>query len=247
MRGAIVTAASRGIGLATAAALLRDGYGVLITARREEPLLGAAENLRSLGPVVALAGHVADADHRAEAVARAIAEFGSLDVLVNNAAISPVAGPFLELDLDAARKILDTNVVSTLAWVQEVCRAWMSEHGGAIVNISSIGAFQNFHGAGMYGVSKSAISHMTQHLAAELAPAVRVNAVAPGAVKTKFAEPLFAGREEEIASTYPMQRLGVPEDIADAIAFLVSDKASWVTGTTLLVDGGLLATEVGYD
>jgi NAD(P)-dependent dehydrogenase (short-subunit alcohol dehydrogenase family) len=245
-RGAIVTAASRGIGFATAAALLRAGHSVLITARKEEPLLSAAERLSELGRVVAVPGHIGDAEHRRSAVARAIDEFGRLDVLVNNAAVSPVAGQFIDLDLDVARKILDTNVVATLGWVQEAYRGWMRERGGAIVNVSSVGAYRNFHDSGMYGVSKSAISHLTQHLAAELGPGIRVNAVAPGMVRTRFAEALYSGRESEISAKFPLRRLGEPDDIADAISFLLSDRASWITGVTLLVDGGIVAAEPDY-
>jgi 3-oxoacyl-[acyl-carrier protein] reductase len=146
----------------------------------------------------------------------------------------------VDLDLDAARKILDINVVSTLGWVQLVHRAWLGEHGGAIVNVSSVSALGPAPGIGMYGASKAALVQLTQQLAHELAPSVRVNAVAPAVVRTKFAEALFAGQEEQVVKGYPLGRLGEPQDVGGTIAFLLSDQAAWITGQTIVLDGGLM-------
>ncbi|MGW4631868.1 SDR family oxidoreductase [Nocardia sp. NPDC004415] len=244
-RTALVTGASRGIGLATAAELLRRGANVLITARKPEPLEDAAVELRALGhkgQVSTLAGNAGDADARAEAVARAVAEFGSLDILVNNTGINPVYGSLMDADLGAVGKIFDVNVVAALGYVQQAYRAWMAEHGGAVVNVASVAGIRSSGVISAYGASKSALIRLTEELAWQLGPNIRVNAVAPGVVKTKFADALFSADEERAASAYPLKRLGAPEDVARLIAFLVSDEAAWITGDCVRVDGGLLAT-----
>lgn len=245
-RVAIVTGASRGIGLATAAALLRDGYAVTITARKPEPLEEAAAQLGAPDRVHLIAGKAGDGEHRREAVASTIERFGRLDALVNNAGINPAVGGLATFDLEAFSKILDTNLVGTLGWIQEAYAQWMGEHGGAIVNISSVAGVQPQPEIGAYGVSKSALLHLTAQLARELGPSgIRVNAVAPAVVRTRFGSPLFEGREELVAAGYPLGRIGEPEDVADAIAFLVSERSSWITGQTVVLDGGLLALGAG--
>src|SRR5690606_25732747 len=115
-------------------------------------------------------------------------------------------------------------------------------HGGAVVNVASVAGLRPATGIGMYGASKAALIHLTQQLAVELAPAVRVNAVAPAVVKTRFATALYEGREAEVAAAYPLKRLGVPGDVAGAVAYLASDEAAWVTGQTIVVDGGMTCT-----
>ena len=115
----------------------------------------------------------------------------------------------------------------------------MGEHGGSIVNVASIAGVRASPGIGMYGVSKAALIRLTMELAVELGPRIRVNAVAPAVVKTKFATALYEGREEQVSAAYPLKRLGVPEDVAGVVAFLLSDQASWVTGQTLVLDGGV--------
>jgi 3-oxoacyl-[acyl-carrier protein] reductase len=236
---ALVTGASRGIGLAVAQALVARGERVVITGRDAGSLAEAVGQLGGEEQVLAVAGKSHDAAHRAEVVERAMERFGRIDSLVNNVGTNPVYGSMVDLDLDAARKILDINLVSTLGWVQLVHKAAMGEHGGAIVNVSSVSALGPAPGIGMYGASKAALIQLTQQLAYELAPSVRVNAVAPAVVRTRFAEALFGGQEEQVAATYPLKRLGVPEDIGSAVAFLLSEQASWITGQTLVLDGGL--------
>ncbi|WP_158890811.1 SDR family oxidoreductase [Amycolatopsis anabasis] len=240
---AIVTGASRGIGLAVAERLVADGAKVVITARKQDALDEAVAGLGGPEHALGLAGHAADADHQAEVVERAVAAFGSADLLVNNTGINPVYGPLAGLDLDVARKIFEVNCLSALSWVQQVHRAWMSGHGGAVVNVSSVAGIQTAPGIGFYGASKAMLIHLTQELAVELGPDVRVNAVAPAVVKTKFATKLYEGREAEVAAAYPLKRLGVPEDIGSVVAFLLSEDAAWITGQLLVVDGG--ATLVG--
>jgi NAD(P)-dependent dehydrogenase (short-subunit alcohol dehydrogenase family) len=244
-RTALVTGASRGIGYAIAAELARCGAAVAIMSRKADDISAAGEQLAKEidgARVLAVAGNAGNDADREQVVRRTVDEFGSLDILVNNTGINPTYGPLAEADLNAVRKIFDTNVVAALGFVQLVLKAWMAEHGGSIVNVSSVGGLRSTGVLGAYGASKAALNHLTQELAWQLGPKVRVNAVAPATVKTRFAEALYAGREEEAASTYPMKRLGVPEDVASVVAFLVSDEAAWITGETVRIDGGLLAT-----
>ena len=225
-RVAIVTGASRGIGLGIAKTLVERGAKVCITARG--------------GPDVAIAvpGKSDDTAHQDEAIAKTIETFGRLDYLVNNTGINPVYGPVLDIEPEAAAKILAVNVLAPLAWTKRARDAWMSEHGGAVVNVASVAGLGASPGIGLYGVSKAALIRLTIEMGVELGPGIRVNAVAPAVVKTKFATALYEGREEEVASAYPLKRLGVPSDIAGAVAFLLSDDAGWITGQTVVLDGG---------
>lgn len=239
---AIVTGASRGIGLGIAQRLVEEGVRVCVTARKPEALAEAVQTLGGPEWALGVAGSAGDAAHRADAVARTLETFGSVDLLVNNTGINPVYGPLVEIDLDAARKIVDTNTIAALAWVQEAHRAWMGEHGGAVVNVSSVAGVKPAPGIALYGASKAMLTSITESLAVELGPKIRVNGVAPAVVKTKFASALYEGREEQVAAAYPAKRLGVPEDIAGVVAFLLSADADWLTGQTLVVDGGLTLT-----
>lgn len=238
-RVAIVTGASRGIGLGVAKELVSRGAKVCITARKPEPLAEAVAELGGDDVAVAVAGKADNPEHQDEAVATAIERFGSLDLLVNNAGINPVYGPVIEVDEAAAAKTMAVNVLAPLAWTRKARDAWMGEHGGAIVNVASIAGLRASPGIGMYGVTKAALIRLTVELATELGPKIRLNAVAPAVVKTSFATALYEGREDEVAAAYPLKRLGVPEDIAGAVAFLLSEEASWITGQTLVLDGGV--------
>ena len=238
-RVAIVTGASRGIGLAIAAELVHRGAKVCITARHPEPLTEAVTELGGHEMAISVPGRSDDSDHQDEAIARTIEAFGRLDMLVNNTGINPVYGPIVDTDPGAAAKILAVNVLAPLAWTRRARDAWMGEHGGSIVNVASVAGLRASPGIGMYGVSKAALIRLTTELAAELGPRIRVNAVAPAVVKTKFATALYEGREEQVSAAYPLRRLGTPEDISGAVAFLLSDEASWITGQTLVLDGGV--------
>lgn len=235
---AIVTGASRGIGLAIAQRLITEGANVVITARKEEALADAASSLGDRA--VYVAGRADDADHQDEVIAKALDTFGSADFLVNNTGINPAYGPLMDIDPGVARKIMDVNVIAALTWVQKLRAAWQGEHGGAIVNVASVAGLRPAPGIAMYGVSKAAVIHLTEELAWELGPDIRVNAVAPAIVKTNFAKALYDGREEQVAAQYALKRLGVPDDIGSVVAFLLSDDAGWMTGQTLTVDGGVL-------
>ena len=237
-RTALVTGASRGIGLGIARRLLAEGASVVITARGQEGLDGAVADLGSPDRVLAVAGKSDDEDHQRDVVARAEESFGPIDLLVNNTGINPVFGRTVDVDLAAARKITEVNAIGTLAWTQKVYHSGLGERGGAVVNVASIAALAPSPGIGWYGATKALVMRLTQELAVEVGPAVRVNAVAPGVVKTRFAEALYEGREESMSSALPAGRLGVPDDIAGPVAFLLSDDAHWITGQTLVVDGG---------
>jgi len=238
-RVAIVTGASRGIGLGIARELVQRGAKVCITARKPEPLAEAVNELGGADVAIGVPGKADDTEHQQEAVARTVETFGRLDMLVNNTAINPVYGPIVDIDPAAAAKILGVNVLAPLAWIRQARDAWMGEHGGSIVNVASIAGLRASNGIGMYGVSKAALIRMTMELAVDLGPDIRVNAVAPAVVKTKFATVLYEGKEEEVSAAYPLKRLGVPEDIAGAVAFLLSEDAGWMTGQTLVLDGGV--------
>ena len=237
-RAAIVTAASRGIGLAIAAALVARGDRVLITGRKPDTLAEAVATLGGGDHVVAMAGKAHDEAHQDEAVARAMAEFGRVDYLVNNVGTNPVFGPLVDQTAEVMRKVLDINVIAAFSWTQKVHRAWMGQHGGAVVNVSSVASLGPAPGIGAYGLSKAALSYLTAQLALELAPGVRVNGVAPAVVKTRFAQALYADREDQVAGSYPLGRLGEPDDVAGAVTYLLSEHASWMTGQTIVLDGG---------
>ncbi|WP_199836522.1 SDR family oxidoreductase [Streptomyces sp. CB01373] len=235
---ALVTGASRGIGYGIAEALVARGDRVCITGRNEDALKEAVERLGS-DRALAVAGKAHDEAHQAEAVERVMEAFGRVDFLINNAGTNPVFGPIADLDLNVARKVFETNVVSALGFAQRTWHAWQKDNGGAIVNIASVAGLSASPFVGAYGVSKAAMINLTQQLAHEFAPRVRVNAIAPAVVKTRFAKALYEGREEEAAASYPLGRLGVPSDIGGAAAFLTSAQSDWVTGQTLVVDGGI--------
>ena len=238
---AIVTGASRGIGLGIAERLVAEGARVVITARRAEALADAVEHLGGPANAIGVAGNAADEAHQDEVIAAARDTFRGLHLLVNNTGINPSYGPMLEGDTDLARKVLDVNVVAAFSWIKKVVAAGIgdAEHPAAVVNIASVAGLGASGVIGWYGVSKAALIHLTTELGHQLGPQVRVNAVAPAVVKTKFAEALYEGREEKVADAYPMKRLGTPEDIAGAVSFLLSADSSWITGQTMTIDGGV--------
>ena len=238
---AVVTGASRGIGLGIAERLVAEGARVVLTARRPEALAAAVDRLGGPEHALGVAGHAADEAHQDEVLAAALATFGRLDHLVNNTGINPVYGPMLDTPLETARKVLEVNVLAAFSWVQKAVAAGLGAEGrpGAVVNVASIAGLGATGVLGWYAVSKAALIHLTTELAHQLGPDVRVNAVAPAIVKTEFAKALYEGREGDVAAAYPMKRLGAPEDVGGAVSFLLSRDAAWVTGQTLVVDGGV--------
>ncbi|NRQ51156.1 SDR family oxidoreductase [Aeromicrobium stalagmiti] len=239
---AIVTGASRGIGFAVAERFVADGGRVCITARKADALAEAVEQLGGHERAIFVAGAADDAAHQDDVVAATTDAFGPVDFLVNNTGINPAYGRMIDIDLAAANKIFQVNVVAAIGWAQKVYRSSLAERGGAIVNIASVAGQRPAPGIGTYGASKAALIHVTEELAVELGPNIRVNAVAPAVVKTRFAEALYEGREDEVSAPYPLKRLGVPDDIGSVVTFLLSDDAAWMTGQTLTIDGGVLLT-----
>lgn len=240
---ALVTGGSRGIGLATAARLAEAGAHVMITSRKQEALEKAAASLGERASFfVANAG---EPDQAEACVGATLERFGALDILVNNAGTSPYFGPLMGIDLGRAAKTVQVNQTAVLVWTKLAHTAYMGEHGGAVVNVASVGGYGVEVGIGWYNVTKAAVIHLTRQLAFELGPKVRVNALAPGLVRTDLARALWERGETAVAARLPMRRIGEPDDVAKAALFLASDAAGWVTGTTLVVDGGGMVTPGG--
>jgi NAD(P)-dependent dehydrogenase (short-subunit alcohol dehydrogenase family) len=243
---AIVTGASRGIGLAIAEALVAAGASVVLTSRHQEAADTAASSLGS-DRAVGYGAHATDEDAAAACVAFAIDTYGSLDILVNNAGTNPAFGPVVDQDKGRFMKTLDVNLWAPALWTGLAWRAWMGEHGGSVINTASVGGLVVGPNLGVYHASKAALIHLTKQLALELAPKVRVNAVAPGVVRTRLAEALWKEHEEAVSAVTPLGRIGEPADVAAAVAFLASDGASWITGETLVMDGGQMLASAMAD
>lgn len=239
---ALVTGASRGIGRATAELLAASGASVVVSSRKAEALLEVVEAIEDAGGVAhAVPANAGEPDQAEACVAAAVERFGALDLLVNNAATNPYFGAATDIDLARYDKTFQVNLRGPLVWTQAaVAHGLGGRPGAAVVNVASIGGMTIEPGIGIYNTTKAALVHLTKVLGSELGPAVRVNAVAPGLVKTDMARGLWEGKEEAIGRRMPTGRLGEPADIANAILFLLSDAASWITGHTLVVDGGAL-------
>ncbi len=245
-KAALVTGGSRGIGEATAKTLLDSGAtGVAVTARHPENLEEVANRLDAGDRLMIVEARADDDVAAAKTVESVIERFGSLDILVNNAGTNPAAGALADVDLGALDKTWAVNQRGPLIWAREAWNQWMKDGGGVIVNVASVGGVRPGMAVGAYNISKAALIYLTQQLAYEMAPGVRVNAVAPSVIRTRLSALLWEGIEESTAAVHPLQRIGEPEDVANAIAFLASEEASWITGVVLPVDGGVLgATSV---
>jgi len=240
---ALVTGASRGIGKAIATAFAEAGAKVMLSSRKQDDLEKAAVAID--GDVAVFAAHAGVPEEAEACVAATLERFGGLDILVNNAGTNPFYGPAMEIDLPRYDKTFEVNLRGPLVWTQLAWRAAMAERGGSVINVASIGGLGTPAAVPIYATTKAGLVHLTKALAVELAPGVRVNALAPGIVKTDMARAFWEGRESEVASRVPLGRLGEPEDIAAAALFLASPAASWITGEVMVVDGGQLLTGLG--
>ena len=236
MKTILITGGTRGIGLATAKKYLdTQEYNVVVTGRKEETLetLSKEVNDKNFHTVVARA----DDEEAADTTCRNINEkFGSLDVLVNNAGTNPAGGPLMDVDIGAVQKTWDVNLMGPLLWSRA---AYKNELSSAIMNICSVGGISPSQLMGAYNVSKAALIYLTKQLAYELAPGIRVNGVAPAIVKTKLSEVLWQN-EDFAKNLHLLKKLGEPEDIANAVYYMCSEEAGWVTGEVLTIDGGFL-------
>ena len=210
----------------------------MISSRKQDALDEAADTMD--GEVATFAANAGDPAQAAACVAATVERFGGLDILVNNAATNPYGGPAMDIDLPRYDKTMQVNLRGPLVWTQEAWKAALQQSGGTVINIASVGGYSIEPSIGVYNTTKAALIYLTKALAAEMAPGVRVNAIAPGLVKTDMARALWEPAEEAVARSMPLGRLGEPEDIAHAALFLASDAASWITGHTLVVDGGIL-------
>jgi NAD(P)-dependent dehydrogenase (short-subunit alcohol dehydrogenase family) len=238
---ALVTGASRGIGKAIAGTFAGAGADVMLSSRKQDALEAAAADIGTGGgKLEVFAANAGEPDQVAACVAATVERLGRVDILVNNAATNPYMGRPIEIDLPRFDKTWQVNYRGPVVWAQEAWKAGMQAGGGNVINIASIGGFSVEVSIGHYNVTKAALMHLTRTLAMDLAPHVRVNAIAPGLVKTDMARALWEPAEEAIAAHTPLHRLGEPQDIANAALFLASDLSSWVTGQTIVVDGGAL-------
>lgn len=241
-RVALVTGASRGIGSAIADVLAEHGAQVVLSSRKQADLDAEAERINARVPerATAIAAHSGRPEDLERLVEGVMQRFSRIDILVNNAATNPYFGPLLGAELAAWDKTFEVNLRGVFVLTKLVYEASMEAHGGSIVNIASIGGLRPGFGLGVYNVTKAGVIMLTRQLAREVGGKVRVNAVAPGLIKTRFAEALWGNQEilDRVLAQNPMGRIGVPEEVAAAVLFLASDAASYVNGEVLVVDGG---------
>lgn len=242
---AVVTASTDGIGFAIARKLARDGAKVVISSRKEKNVTSAveelaAENIHVTGTVC----HVGKSEDRENLLKLAKDTYGGLDILVSNAAVNPFFGPILDCPEDTWDKIFDINVKTAFLLFRDSVPMMQERGGGSAVFISSIGGFQPIPFLGPYSVSKTALLGLTKALAAEVASDnIRVNCVAPGIIKTKFASALTENDSiaEKVLDTVPLDRFGRPDEIGGIVSFLASEDASYITGENFVVAGGINA------
>tara|TARA_R110001592_G_scaffold203685_1_gene453533 strand:- start:3786 stop:4577 length:792 start_codon:yes stop_codon:yes gene_type:complete len=251
---ALITGSSRGIGKAIAEAYARQGAKVVITSRKLDACEAVAdainqENYDDPGEAMAAACNVSDADQLKALVERVKAEWGRIDVLVCNAAVNPYHGPMSGIDDGAWEKILQVNVTNVLKLCNMVLPDMAARRDGAVILISSVGGLKGSMNLGAYAVSKAADMQLARNLAIEWGPHnIRANAIAPGLIKTDFARALWEDPEARARAeaAYPLGRLGEPEDIAGMAILLASEAGSFITGQTLVVDGGGVAAGNRY-
>ena len=239
---AVITGASRGIGAAIAEALAATGTRVVLASRKLDGLEEVAGRIQAAGgEALTVACHTGRAAEVEALAAHAAEAFGGIDVLVNNAATSPHFGPLLDASEAQWDKTFEVNVKGYVHAIRAcVPRMRGREPGGRIVNVASVAGLVPHGGLGVYGVSKAAVLMLTRTLAAELAPEIRVNAIAPGLIATRFSEALWSTPEtrDRALAAIPRRRIGQPDDLVGAVLYLASDASRYTTGAVIVVDGG---------
>jgi NAD(P)-dependent dehydrogenase (short-subunit alcohol dehydrogenase family) len=244
---ALITGGSRGIGKATALGFARAGADVAIASRKLPDLEQVADEIRGLGrKALPVAVHVARLEEIKSLVQTVNKEFGRIDILVNNAGTSPALSPMLDLEERLWDSIMNLNLKGVIFLSQAVARIMKEHDGGTIINVASIAGFRHEPNIGVYSISKSAIVMATKIMGEEWAKYnIRVNAIAPGHIHTRLGDSIFEAVPEykkEFLDRVPMRRIGDPDEIVGAMIYLASDASSYVTGTTIVVDGGTLTT-----
>lgn len=242
---AVITGSSRGIGRAIAGRMAEQGARVVISSRKLEACRQAADEINALhgeGTALAVAANISSKEDLRQLVDATNAAFGAIDILVCNAASNPYYGPMAGIADEQFRKILDNNVIANHWLVQMVAPAMIERRDGAIIIVSSIGGLRGSPVIGAYNVSKAADMQLARNLAVEFGPHnVRVNCIAPGLIRTDFARALWEDPERlrQVNETAPLRRIGEPDEIAGTAVYLASRAGSFVTGQTIVVDGGV--------
>lgn len=247
---ALVTGSTRGIGKATAAAMAEAGAKVVISSRKSDACEAVAEEIRSAGgDAVAIPCNISEDAALEELVDKTLAHWGRIDSLVCNAAVNPYYGPFLDTPDDAFEKTIRVNVRSNMKLAKLAIPSMAAQGGGSITIVSSIAAFKGSDALGIYAVTKAADVQIVRNLAVTYGGRnIRANAIAPALVKTDFAKALWEDPERaaKVAAAYPLGRLGEPDDIAGAAVFLAAPAGAWMSGQTLIIDGGWQAAGDAY-
>lgn len=236
----VVTGGSRGIGLQIVKMLLAENASVAICGRKQEGLDAAAALLGNPDRLMTVTAHIGKEDDVENLFAKTLSRFGRLDVLINNVGMNMVTG-VTDADPSLWRKIIDTNLTGTFLCSRKAGQIMRSQSKGKIVSVSSLAAHRASPAMGIYGIAKAGIEMMTKVLAQELAPHnINVNAVAPGMVRTDFSKPFWSNPDfyPNIVKSIPLGRIAEPEDVAHPVLFLCSEGSDFMTGQTLLVDGG---------
>jgi NAD(P)-dependent dehydrogenase (short-subunit alcohol dehydrogenase family) len=242
---ALVTGSSRGIGRATALAFAEAGADVVLASRKQEDLDKVAAEIEKLGrKALPVAAHAGKLPEITELVKKAVDKFGKIDILVNNAGTNPAGTPAIDIEERLWDSIFNLNLKGLFFLSQAVARVMRdNKKGGSIINVSSVGGVRPEFGISPYAISKSAVITASKAMALEWAQYnIRVNTIIPGSIKTKLGDARFMiepGLEEKQINTIPLKRRGQPEEIAGAMLFLASDASSFVTGESILVDGGM--------